>query len=221
MLSQIISATLAGFLVGAVYADPTAYSSAAASSTPNAMLPLRQDSSFSYEILRDLGLARYSGADVGEVLQAAGNINAGDMEGFSGTFASLAHRVYSQAQAINSSAFPVSARDFYFRAATYFRSADFYLHGNASDPRIMAYFASQTAAFDTAISQLDIPGQRINLSTADGAFTIPGIYHQAAVAGEQTGNYMAFDEAMEAYLFSSGLTDTRRSGASCRALPTG
>ncbi|EPE04214.1 dihydropseudooxynicotine hydrolase [Ophiostoma piceae UAMH 11346] len=215
MFSKLISATLAGFLVSSVHAAPAAHSSATTNTTLSAMLPLSSDTSFSYEILRDLGLARYFGADVGEVLQAAGNVTAADMEGFSDTFANLANHVYSQAQAINSSEFPVSARDFYFRAATYFRSADFYLHGNASDARIMAYFANQTDAFDKAISLLDIPGQRINLKAADGSFTIPCIYYQASGANAThpkptviLGN--GYDGAQEEMLHVSGFAALER-----------
>ncbi len=51
-------------------------------------------------------------------------------------FNSLANRMYDPAQKIDAYRIPVLARDAMFRASTYFRWADFYLHGSPSDPRI-------------------------------------------------------------------------------------
>lgn len=139
------------------------------------MLQLSTDSSFHFEILRDLAGAPYSGSDIGEVLLTAAKIEAGNFESFASTFNALANRVYATAQKINSTRFPVSAREAYFRAATYFRSADFYLHGNWSDPRINSLWRLQETAYDNAISLLPSPPARVNI-TADG-FYIPTIFY--------------------------------------------
>ena len=65
-----------------------------------------------------------------------------------------------------------------FRAATYYRSADFYLHGNPNDPRINEYWYAQASAHDVAISLLPVPGKRINITTTSG-FYVPAIYYKA------------------------------------------
>lgn len=148
------------------------------------MLQLSQDESFHYELLRTLSHARYNGADVGEVLEAAGAISVGNIESFYEAFNALAVRVNKQAEAIDATKYPVSARDGFFRASTYFRAADFYLHGNADDIRITDLWNRQRAAFDKAIALLTIPGERFILHAADGNFEIPGIYYRSNSADE-------------------------------------
>lgn len=139
------------------------------------MLQLSTDGSFHFEILRDLAATPYGGADIGEVLLAAAKIDAGNFESFSSTFDVLANRVYSTAKSIDSSRFPVSAREAFFRAATYFRSADFYLHGNWSDPRINSLWTLQETAYHNAISLLASPPIRVNITGDD--FYIPAIFY--------------------------------------------
>ena len=143
------------------------------------MLQLSPDSGFHYEILRTLAHARYYGADVGEVLQAAQDIEPGNFESFSKAFDALATRVYSQAEKIDQSKYPVSARDAYFRASNYFRAADFYLHGKSEDPRINELWTKQTDAFDKANALLSSPGHRVTFRS-DG-FDVNGIYYETQI----------------------------------------
>ena len=103
------------------------------------MLQLSPDESFHYELLRNLSHARYFGADIGEILEAAHSIESGNFESFATTFEKLATRVRHQADQIDATKYPVSARDAYFRASTYFRPADFFLHGRPDDPRINTF----------------------------------------------------------------------------------
>ncbi|KAF7553325.1 hypothetical protein G7Z17_g3710 [Cylindrodendrum hubeiense] len=142
------------------------------------MIPLSPDHSLHYEILRQLSAARYHGADIGEVLEAASKIDHTNIATFHDVFAALAQRVDAQAQAIDAVRHPISARDAFFRAATYYRAADFYLHGNPSDPRIDELWEQQQVAFDKALALMTIPGKRIPLS-GDG-FDIPAIFYAAS-----------------------------------------
>jgi dienelactone hydrolase len=141
------------------------------------MLPLSTDGAFDFEILRTLALSRYRGADVGEVLEAAEHIEPGNLESFHDAFDKLATRVLAQADGINAKAHPVSARDAYFRASSYFRAADFFIHGNPSDPRINSLWAQQTLAFDKAIELLPFPGERVILPAS--GFNVHGIFFRA------------------------------------------
>ncbi|KAK8110824.1 alpha/beta hydrolase [Apiospora kogelbergensis] len=159
------------------------------------MLPLSPDSSFHFEILRALAMATGQGGDIGEVLVAAQKIAPGDFESFYRAFYELAERVSAAAGTIDAIKYPVSARTTLFRAATYYRSADFYLHGNWSDPRIDSLWAKQTAAFDAAMALLPIPGERITLQASAGAdagadeggqsgdFSIPAIFYRSSWPG--------------------------------------
>lgn len=148
-------------------------------------MQLSTDHSFHFELLRTLGVAPYHGSDVGEVLAAASRITPGDFESFSSVFFDLATRVYSQAEKIDSAKYKVSARDAYFRAATYYRAADFYIHGKAGEEdvrrRMDELWTSQARAFDRAIALLPIPGERITLQ-AEG-FQVPAIFYRSHVEG--------------------------------------
>ncbi|KAH0498127.1 hypothetical protein TgHK011_005400 [Trichoderma gracile] len=142
---------------------------------PSPMLRLSPDPSFHFEILRAMSIAPYQGADIGEVLTAAAAIQPGDFESYYTAFHSLALRVRKQASSINSRKFPVSARNAYFREATYLRSAEFFLHGNWNDERIKATWEEHRAAFDRALALLPVPGVRADLQ-AEG-FRVPIIFY--------------------------------------------
>ncbi|KAI3321875.1 alpha/beta-hydrolase [Xylariaceae sp. AK1471] len=139
------------------------------------MLPLSPDESYNFELLRLLAHSSYGGADIGEVLTAAGEIEPGDFESWYRAFHKRAERVLAASAQFQN---PVSIRDANFRAATYFRAADFYLHGNWEDPRITNLWKKQAACFDKAMALLDVPGYR-KLLPADG-FHVPIIFFPAS-----------------------------------------
>lgn len=174
------------------------------------MLQLSTDSSFHFELLRVLALSPYHGSDIGEVLEAASKIEPGNMESFSSVFNALAERVLARAAAIDSSKYPVSARDAYFAASTYFRSADFYLHGRKDDPRINELWEKQTYAFDKAIALLEIPGKRVMLKADE--FEVPAIFYRADGEGKKptliVGN--GYDGAQEEMLHVFGFAALER-----------
>ncbi|KAM0275933.1 hypothetical protein ACHAQH_007275 [Verticillium albo-atrum] len=145
-------------------------------SVANVMYQLSADADFHFEILRTMSLATYEGADIGETLVAAQEIKPGDFESYYSAFYKLATRVDHQARAIDAAKHPISARNAFFKAATYYRSADFFLHGNWSDPRINTLWAMQLDAFNTAMGLLPVPGERIVLHAKDDNFTIPAIF---------------------------------------------
>jgi len=141
------------------------------------MLQLSSDSEFHFELLRALSVSTYEGSDAGEVLLAAAQIAPGNFESWYTAFNNVAIRVYNLARTIDASRFPVSARNAMLKAATYFRTADFFLHGNPSDPRINSLWDQQTAAFDKALELVNVPGKRKDLR--GGNFSIPTIFYAA------------------------------------------
>ncbi|KAE8449407.1 hypothetical protein EG329_008308 [Mollisiaceae sp. DMI_Dod_QoI] len=174
------------------------------------MFPLSTDESFHFELLRALGLARYHGADINEVLIAASKITPGDFESFFSVFQNLAIRTLTRADSIDAKKYPVSARDAYFAASSYFRSADFYLHGNKSDPRINFLWERQMYAFDMAIALLPVPAERVILKAEE--FDIPTIFYPAPGEGKKPtlilGN--GFDGSQEEMLHSCGFAALER-----------
>lgn len=169
---------LAGPLLAALaYCRP----GAAAGDSPT--LQLSTDSSFSFQLLNALSQALTGGSDITPVLGAAKNIKAGDMASYSEQFYRLANHTKAQAEIPHNARDPANVRDTWFSAATYFRQADFYLHGNWSDPLINSLWAEQTAAFNHALAALPIPGKRVRIPAAkenNNNFTIEAIWYAAA-----------------------------------------
>lgn len=143
------------------------------------MLQLNEDPDFHYELVRIIDYAPYEGSDVAEVLVAANEIVPGNFESFYEAFNNLANRTHTQALTINSIKHPVSARNAYFHAASYYRSADFFLHGNWSDERIDSLWTEALTTYDTALSLMSIPGRREVLTSKDRTFKIPTVFYQA------------------------------------------
>jgi dienelactone hydrolase len=175
--------------------------------------PLTSDTHFDFEILRNLGFARYGGSDVSEVLKAGVSLKTGDIESYHDVFEKLAVRIKKQADAINAAKHPISARDAYFRASNYFRAAEFFLHGKPNDPRIRSLWDLQLSCFDKAIALLPQPGQRLLLK-ADG-FDIPAIFYPAATGEKATPKPtliagMGFDGSQEELLHVFGFAALER-----------
>jgi hypothetical protein len=105
------------------------------------------------------------GANPAEVL------TAGDLESYYSVFNYLATHIYNTSQQISSEKYPVSAREALFRSSGYFRSSNFYLYGNISDPRIYSIWEQQ------AIALLPVPGYRATLPGP--GFDIPIIFYPA------------------------------------------
>ncbi|GBF66383.1 20-hydroxy-prefusarin hydrolase [Trichophyton mentagrophytes] len=166
-------------------------------------IQLSSDKSFHYELLRDLSLVPYEGSDVNEVLIAASEIKPGDFESYYTAFNKLATRVHQQAKAINITDHPISARNTFFKAATYYRSADFFLRGSRTDPRVYSLWDKHLEAFNAAISLLPVPGQRVTLRARGddlhSNFTIPIIFFGCGLPGPRPTIIMGngFDGAQE------------------------
>ena len=81
-----------------------------------------------------LSLGNEGGASSGEVLRAATQVVPTDFESVYKAFIYLADHLNTIADGINVTKDAIGARETYFRAATYYRGAVFYLIGNWSGP---------------------------------------------------------------------------------------
>ena len=121
---------------------------------------------FWFETLRVLGHATYGGSDVGEVVATAEQITPGDYDSWHDAWLATAERIAAEATRSEAAGHLVSARDAHLRAATYYRSAEFFLHDNPDDPRItyayqrnVRHFRAAARLFHPAIQPVEIPYQ--------------------------------------------------------------
>ncbi len=136
---------------------------------------ISSDSTFQFQFLLLNGLATYRGADTNDVLKTALYVEPGNFESFAEAFYSLAEETKAKADATLANSNAVNARDSYSAAATYYRAADFYLHGDWSDPRIDQYWDLQTTCYNKALTALQYPAHRLTIKAAD--FDIPAIWY--------------------------------------------
>jgi hypothetical protein len=106
-----------------------------------------------------------------DILAAVCVIGPGSFYSFNTTFYELAVGKMTVAEKAAVAHSPVNAQNTYFAALNYFRSADFYLHCNWSDPLIDVYWVNQTEYFNKAITTLPVPGKRVALPS-DGFNTV-------------------------------------------------
>ncbi|KAF3763598.1 hypothetical protein M406DRAFT_332067 [Cryphonectria parasitica EP155] len=139
-----------------------------------------QDERFDYDFLQVFSAGRYGGSDRVE--------------------AQVEARVGSTPDSKLTKSQRVGIRDRLFAAASYDRSADFYLHGKPEDPHINALWERQTACFDRA------------QAIAQGDSEIPIIYFSAAGSGPKRtlllGN--GFGGAQEELLHWNGFAALER-----------
>lgn len=174
------------------------------------MLQLISDEDFNFQILRALAQAPYRGSDVGEVLIAANQVKPGDWDSFYNAFYALATRADNIAEAIDPKKYPVSSADAYFKAASYYRAADFYLHGNWSDPRVNELWDKALSTWDRANSLTDHPGERVTLNGPN--FTIPAIFFSCGKPGKRPTVIIGtgYDGSQEELYHQLGLSALQR-----------
>jgi len=85
-----------------------------------------RDPEFDYHLLRAIGVADYGGSTVGECLAAASAVADGDPDSWVRAFGDLARRLETAAEDCAAAGHVVSARDHFFRASTYYRTAQYY-----------------------------------------------------------------------------------------------
>jgi esterase/lipase len=135
---------------------------------------------YNFETLRLLSAVTCGMADVGEVLTTAEKITEGDGNSWCKEWTGTARRLHAAADDYAKNGHPVSARKTYLRAYNYYRSAEFFLHGNQNDPRItelteasFACFAKVMELSDPVIEAVKIPYE---------GTTLPGHYYKCPKA---------------------------------------
>jgi pimeloyl-ACP methyl ester carboxylesterase len=123
-----------------------------------------QDPNFSYNFLRTMGHTVYGGADIGECLATASRIEDGDYEQWHTEWCQTGDRLRHHAEESMNGGNAISARQAYLRASNYYRNAEFFLHSNPRDPRILATWGQSESCFRTAAKLSELPIEPVEIA---------------------------------------------------------
>ena len=123
-----------------------------------------QDEQYSFEALRAMSQSVVGGADIGECLSTIYRIKDGDDESWYREWLKTAKRVEKLAKGFLDQGDRMSAKECYTRASNYYRTAEFFLHKDPKDSRILKTwrkshdcFLEVVALSDGLIEPVEIP----------------------------------------------------------------
>ncbi len=159
-----------------------------------------------------LAYVPYGGADVGEVVAAAQAVGDGDDGAFHDAFVAAADRMVAEAEETLAEGHRGSARDVFLRASVFYASSLHPLYGKPVDPRLLAAFDKQMAAFDRglglgepAVAPMRIPFEGASMA----AYFVPAFGH-----GDRVRPLVVLTNGYDATItdmyFASGVAALRR-----------
>ena len=118
-----------------------------------------------------LGYIPYGGADFGEVRAVGAAVGDGDDEAFCDAWCAAGDRLAAEAAENEAGGRRASARDGWLRAASFYGAAYHPIFGAPVNPRLLAAFRKQIAAFDKGLGlgEPAVTPMRIALGDADDA----------------------------------------------------
>lgn len=106
---------------------------------------------------RAVGRIVYGGAEIGEARAAVAATGDGGPDAWYAAWTAMADRLAAGAEASAAAGHRASAREAWLRAACYYQVAYMPLFGAPVDPRLVAAFDKETAAFQAAAARFDTP----------------------------------------------------------------
>jgi len=176
-----------------------------------------QDPAFSYQLVRAIGHTYYGGADIGECLSIAHRIKEADFESWYEEWLKTADRICEIANNCLADGHRVSARETYLRASMYYRSAEFFLHVNPTDPRILETWGKSHDCFARAAQLFPFPVDAVEIPY-EGT-TLPGYFFLVDDSGTPRPTlilHTGFDGTLEELYFDGAAAALRR-GYNCLA----
>ena len=170
------------------------------------IVAFKDDISFAFEFVRNLGFMYYKGADLGEMIVTSAKIKSGDFESWFTEWDQLGRKILANADASLAAGHNESARTAYLRASTYFRMAEFYLHGDPNDPRIVSEAKASQEAYAKAAKLTGPTWEAIEIPY-EGT-TLPGYFYKVDDSGKPRPTLIftgGFDSSIEEmYYFAGG-----------------
>ena len=148
-----------------------------------------KDESLVFELIRVMSKTTEHGADIGESLSTAFRIKQkeGDqqalLQAWYEEWRKLGERIEKIGDECLAKGHKVSARDAYFRASEYYRSADFYLHDNPKNPAILQLWDRMDSCFENA-KKLSVPSFEAIKIPYEGT-KLPGYFCPAGTRGKR------------------------------------
>ncbi|MGQ3892697.1 alpha/beta hydrolase family protein [Legionella sp. CNM-4043-24] len=118
-------------------------------------MPFLSDPWFNAQFERTIGHSSMGGADLGECLSLAAQLQTVDFNAWYDTWFALGNRLTAEADVYAQGGQHVSASAAYLRASNYLRSSFFFLDENPRDPRIESAYDQSCAAFQKAMANSD------------------------------------------------------------------
>lgn len=124
---------------------------------------LFKEPEYAYQTLRTLSATSVGAADCGECLETFSHITEGDDESWYSQWFQLATRLEKEAETSQRQGHIESARSAFRRASNYYRTAEFFLHTNPKDPRILTTWRKSQTCFTRSIQGLKTPVTAIKI----------------------------------------------------------
>ncbi|KTD40239.1 alpha/beta hydrolase family protein [Legionella parisiensis] len=127
---------------------------------------------FNAQLIRSLGCATYQGAEVGECLAIAKQIEPGNKESWYARWTAFADSNFRMAETYRRQGFHYDAKLAFLRACTYYRTAFFFLEDEPADPRIEHALQYSIRAFHQALEFFETPVEQVEIPFEET--TLPG-----------------------------------------------
>ncbi|MDR6955445.1 dienelactone hydrolase [Ancylobacter sp. 3268] len=174
-----------------------------------------KDDSFAFEFVRNLGFMYYGGSDLGEMIATAREVVEGDFESWFTAWNRRAQRVLARAEADLAAGHKVSARGGFLRASTYFRMAEFYVHVDPKDPRILSASRASQQAYAKAAKLIGPTWEPVQIPY-EGT-TLPGYFYKPDTSNTPRPTIIfhgGYDSSVEELFYYGGAPATMR-GYNC------
>lgn len=154
----------------------------------------------------------YGGADLGEIEAVGRAVGDGDDDAYCRAWNDAAARLTAEADAALAKGHRQSARDLYLRASAFHATSFHPLYGAPADPRLLAAFRAQIAAFNKGLALCDPPVLPLRIpfdDTALPAWLIPAPGHAREVRPLLILNN-GYDATVTDMYFASAVAALRR-----------
>jgi len=139
-----------------------------------------QSPELDFQLLRVLGVATSGGSSIGETMYVVNAISEQNPRDWVAGFTEMGRRAETLGDAAANRNHPVTARDFYFRASTYYRSAEYYADASTESGEIGR---KSRGAFVKAIRSAAVPAEPVQIPYEEK--WMPGYFLRPDHSGRQ------------------------------------